>query len=81
MREAHLGKEAWSQSAKTFIRDWLGHSAHLWMWDYQSLSTELAKVGFSSIRHASFGDSKEVRFSDVEDPGRWEGNLGIECIK
>lgn len=61
------------------LRNWLGNSRHLWMWDYGALAAELAEAGFRDVRRAAFGDSSEPRFADVEDRGRWDGQLGIEC--
>ena len=63
------------------MREWFGNSRHLWMWDYRSLGKELRTAGFTDVRRAEFGDSAEPRFRDVEDPGRWENCLGVECCK
>jgi hypothetical protein len=56
-----------------------GRSAHLWMWDYKNLAVELERAGFTGIRRASIGDNPDPHFADVEDPGRWENCLGMEC--
>jgi len=58
-----------------------GNSNHLWMWDFQSLSHELAQVGFRNIRRCKFNDSSDVAFKSVESAGRFEGAVSIECIK
>jgi predicted SAM-dependent methyltransferase len=60
-------------------RSWFGKSAHLWLWDYPGLYAELDLVRFQQIRRAQFHDSSEIRFYDVEDKGRWENCLGVEC--
>ncbi len=61
------------------VRDWLGNSRHLWMWDYRSLAYELEQVGFVAIRRASFGDADDPCFQDVEQVSRWQDSLGIEA--
>ena len=51
------------------------------MWDYKSIEFELKGIGFREIRKAQFGDSAELKFSEVEDSSRWDNCLGVECIK
>lgn len=65
----------------SILRDALGNSRHLWGWDYCSLAFELKAAGFHRVRRAQLGDSSDPRFLEVEDAERWEGSLGIECIK
>lgn len=60
------------------LRERFGNSAHLWMWDYQSLAMELGKVGFVSIRPAVMGDSGDAMFARVEMAERWKDALGIQ---
>ena len=81
MSETKLGKEGRPRRLRSFIIDWLGNSQHLWMWDYKGLESELSNTGFRNIRRASYGDSFEVRFKEVENHDRWHNCLGIECIK
>jgi SAM-dependent methyltransferase len=81
MRVTLMGIENRQRSLLSFLREWLGGSHHLWMWDYKSLSHELSDVGFQNIRRAQFGDSDISEFSEVEDPQRWENELGIQCYK
>ena len=76
-----LGKSSRPRGWKGFLREFLGNSAHLWMWDFRSLFAELEKVGFREIRRAKFADSKEPLFHDVEDRDRWINSLCIECVK
>ena len=45
------------------------------------MAMELEQAGFAEIRRAQFGDSQEPRFKDVEDQGRWDGNLGVQCLR
>lgn len=81
MRETYLGKKTRNRSLTGFIREWLGNSHHLWMWDFKSISAELSHAGFKDIRRVSIGDSTDVKFSQVESPDRWLNCLGIECRK
>jgi SAM-dependent methyltransferase len=59
----------------------LGTSDHLWMWDSKSLPLELKNVGFSQIRVCKFNDCEDVMFKQVEDFGRFENAVAIECRK
>jgi SAM-dependent methyltransferase len=81
MRVSWMGIENRQRSLVGFLKEWLGGSHHLWMWDYKSLSRELIAVGFQDIRRAQFGDSGIAEFSQLEDPQRWENELGIQCRK
>ncbi len=49
------------------------------MWDYKALAQELRDAGFVNIRRATFNDSADPRFKEVEDQGRWADCLGVEC--
>lgn len=81
MKESGLGEMSRSKGAKGFVKSFFGNSAHLWLWDENSIREELAKAGFGGIRRACFGDSPDPMFSLVESKGRWEGQLGIECYR
>lgn len=76
MEETCLGKI----ERPNVLRQWLGNSSHLWMWDFETLKDELIKVGFENVRRAQFGDSLPL-FKDVEDEDRWKNCLGVECVK
>ena len=76
-----LGKTSRSKTFIMFLREWLGHSHHLWMWDFKGLAEELKLIGFQNIRRAECRDSRDEKFYEVEDPGRWENSVGIECVK
>jgi hypothetical protein len=79
LRETDLGRERRPRGLRGLVFTWLGNSQHLWMWDYKSIHAELANAGFSDIRRASFGDSPDPTFKMVEDQGRWDNCLGVEC--
>ena len=81
MEETYLGKKNRPKGVNGFVRQWMGNSAHLWMWDFKSMSAELGRAGFRQVRRAEFGDSKDSRFREVEEPHRWQGCLGMECVR
>jgi SAM-dependent methyltransferase len=81
MRDTILGQEARPASLGARVRDALGNAQHRWMWDYPGLAKELREAGFVDIRRASYGDSLDAAFSEVEEEDRWTGCLGIECRK
>jgi hypothetical protein len=79
MTETFLGVAERPKGMRGLLRSWLGSSHHLWMWDYPSLSRELATAGFRDIRPARIGDSAEPMFAAVEEASRWVDAVGIEC--
>ena len=81
MEHSGLGRSTRNRGIEGCLREWLGNSSHLWMWDFRSLSFELEQVGFRNIRRAEFSDSREPRFADVEDIGRWSNCVGVECFR
>jgi len=81
MNNSYLGRHSRAQGVSGFLRTWLGHSSHLWMWDYESISGELSRAGFAKIRRAQFGDSGDAMFDTVETRGRWDNCLGVDCTK
>lgn len=81
MKRTSLGVEERPRSISGFLSSWLGNSRHYWMWDYQSLEKELRSPGFCDIRKACFGDNDDPMFREVEDKGRWDHCLGVECRK
>jgi SAM-dependent methyltransferase len=81
MQLSWLGIERRDRDLRGFLKEWLGGSQHLWMWDYKSLARELSAVGFQEIRRAQLGDSGMAEFADVEAPERWHHELGIQCQK
>jgi hypothetical protein len=79
MRDSYLGTEEQPKGTAGLMRMVFGRSAHLWMWDFKNLFAELERAGFTDIRRAQIFDNPDPRFRDVEDPGRWENCLGMEC--
>jgi hypothetical protein len=76
-----LGRKSRPKGLAGIVREAFGNSHHLWMWDCKALANELAAVGFRGIRRCEFGDSKNLAFQAVENPGRYEWALAIECTK
>jgi hypothetical protein len=81
MRATMLGKEHRRRGIGGLLRDWLGNSAHLWMWDERSLAEELRAVGFTRIRRCEHGDAGIAMFDTVEEVSRfYDAALNIhEC--
>ncbi len=78
MQSTLMGRTSRPKGMSGLLRNWIGNSEHLWMWDYQALAMELGKVGFVSVRPAVFGDSGDAMFAKVEDQARWTGALGMQ---
>lgn len=76
-----LGIKERPRGLKGFLSSFLGSSHHLWMWDSKSLSEELKNVGFTQIRECKFNDCEDEMFKYVEDVGRFENAVAIECRK
>jgi len=79
MTSTGLGQKERPRGVAGVLRQSLGNSRHLWMWDYKAMKAELHNAGFSDVRRAAFGDSSDTAFRCVEDGGRWAHALGIEC--
>jgi SAM-dependent methyltransferase len=79
MEAGSLGQRTRRRGAAAFLRDWLGNSRHLWMWDAKTMTKHLADAGFVGVRRADMGDSDDPLFRDVEADERWRGCLGMEC--
>jgi hypothetical protein len=79
MHVTGLGVKRRVKGIKGVLMTCLGNSNHLWLWDEESIRSELEKAGFREVRRAVAGDSADPMFLLVESPGRWEGHLGIEC--
>ena len=81
IRDTGMGYEVRKHGAAAFLREWLGGSRHLWLWDYAGVRKELCSAGFMAVRRATLGDSGIRDFDAVEDPDRWKLALGVECRK
>ncbi len=81
MKETLLGVEKRAKGITAFLTSSFGNAHHLWMWDFRSLASELKKIGFKDIRLCSFNDSADIMFNSVEDKGRFNEAVAIECRK
>lgn len=71
METSHLGTRSRSRGAVGLARSFFGNSAHLWMWDENSMRAALEKSGFVNVRRCQFNDSKNESFRLVEEVGRF----------
>lgn len=81
LKNSMLGIERRERGFIGFIKLFFGNSKHLWMWDYPSLFKKLEEAGFERIRRCKYNDSKDRMFTYVEDEGRFNNCLAIECFK
>ncbi|MCH2036382.1 MAG: methyltransferase domain-containing protein [Puniceicoccaceae bacterium] len=81
MQSSLLGRKHRPRGFEGILRSCFGGAEHMWMWDFDSMSTQLESAGFLEIRRANFGDSGFEEFAKVEELGRWGNNLGIQCLK
>lgn len=81
MNSTLLGIKERPRGLRGLLSSFYGNSHHLWMWDYKSLAEELKQVGFTQIRVCKFNDCEDEMFKYVEEKGRFENALAIECRK
>ena len=81
MESSYLGTKQRARGLKGLVTGWLGNSSHLWMWDEKAMTAELRQQGFIHIRKAAFGDAEDRRFDEVEEKGRFDGCLAMQCQK
>jgi SAM-dependent methyltransferase len=66
-----VGSRCGRRGIISLARDYFGHSAHLWMYDFISLKPKLEDAGFVAIRQCELGDSRDRMFDLVEEPERF----------
>ena len=81
IRISGLGRERRRRGLSGCVVEWLGNSAHLWLWDEKALALKLREHGFRNIRRAHFGDSTDPMFARVERKDRFDRCLAMECLK
>lgn len=81
LEESILGEKKAKHHFSSLPKLLFGRSRHLWMWDYKAIEWELKQAGFVNIHRAYYNDSSDPRFKEVEDFGRWENCLGVECVR
>lgn len=81
MRDSSLGSEIRPRGVAGLLKNWLGNSSHLWMWDFNSMQSALNDAEFVSVRRCEFGDSADPMFMAVEDRERFINAVAIEARK
>ncbi len=81
MESAGLGRKEQARGLAGFLRGWLSHSAHLWMWDEKSMVEKLRETGFTAIRRCQFNDAEDSKFREVEEQDRFVNCLAIHCSR
>lgn len=71
IRSTLLGHERRPHTPLQYMRQLVGGSMHLWMWDLHSMSAELSRAGFVRIRRCEFGDAADPMFARVERKDRF----------
>lgn len=73
-----LGFERRPRTVMQRVREWLGNSRHLWLWDDLSMGKALRDSGFESPRVIRYRDSGDAIFDELEHGVTWELALGME---
>lgn len=81
MEETLLGKKTRTRGWRHMVKQALGNSEHLYMWDHLSLAHLLGETGFKNIRHCAFNDSPDDMFRWVEEAERFENAVALEATK
>lgn len=79
MEHSMLGRESRPRGPSGRLREAIGNSNHLWMWDFKSLAAECVQAGFVAVRRCDHGDAADPAFAAVEDPGRFADAVAIEA--
>lgn len=81
MLDLGMGVEERPRGFVSLLKSFLGNSAHLWMWDFKAMVSELENAGYSGIRRCAFNDAADPEFIKVEDAARFHNALAIESKK
>lgn len=81
MESTILGKQTRAKGISGMLKEMMGNSKHLWMWDEKSLMNELRNAGFKNARPCKFNDSADTHFAFVEEEDRFKFAVAIECSK
>jgi SAM-dependent methyltransferase len=76
-----LGREKRERTIIGRLREIIGSSHHLWMYDYPAMERELVEAGFTSLRIAQFGDAEDSMFNLIEHPDRFENSVAIQAFR
>ena len=78
METSGLGVNHRPSGLMEHVREWMGNSRHLWLWDSDSMSKALESAGFSSSRVVKYRDSTDPIFDELESTVEWKLALGME---
>lgn len=81
MQHSLLGIESRPKTVLGRLKESLGNSRHLWLWDHQSAIAELEKAGFVEVRRCEFGDSPIAAFDLVEAEDRFNDAVAIQASR
>jgi len=81
MNDTVMGWHTRPHGLMGLITLWMGHSHHLWMWDFKALLQELSQVGFGEIQRINFGDFEDPMFEQVQHPFQFMGAVGVQCCR
>ncbi len=81
MDESYLGARSRAAGLVGGLREAIGNSRHLWMWDEAGLAAVLDAAGFTAIRRATFGDADDPMFARVEEENRFQDACAMEARK
>lgn len=76
-----MGAQTRERGVKSLLTSHLGNARHLWMWDHASLTEELKKAGFSTVRRCQYHDAENELFNLVEEEERFKNAVALEARK
>jgi SAM-dependent methyltransferase len=76
-----LGCEASRASFWGRLREAFANSRHQWLWDRSSLVQRLEDHGFKNIKICKYREWSDARIGEVEDSGRHQDAICLECVK
>lgn len=81
MRHSLLGIESRPKSVFGRMKESLGNSRHLWLWDHKETIAELEEVGFAQVRACEIGDSNIDAFDLMEEKSRFLDAVALQAVK
>jgi hypothetical protein len=79
METSGLGLRHRNRGLLSAVVDSFRNSRHQWLWDESSLTSALRNAGFGYSRRATYCDSGDDMFDELERLSKWELALGIEA--
>src|SRR5262249_14325842 len=70
MTRCALGRRTKAKNVISFVRDYYGNGAHLWMYDFAALKALLEQAGFAGVRRCGLGGGeRELAIEAVRPRG------------